>query len=330
MCATARLHLLRNSHGYRAEAQAPAPCTKHTPDRCVSGAVGCLLRQCWAMFAAVVAVLPYSGSDRILVRAPATPKRTRGAGWRIKSTAAADAELWEDEDFLKFNNVSSSSAFCFTVLNDTNSAEQDGDEEIFQLSEATFSGNKTGIVTSKSGHKVGHWCCQGHLPNRSQLASTNCYQTNKQGALEQVRVGEGLLQTAVGADGSVVASSVKKHGRSGLMRSDKTAAQGDDMIKDPRIFPTQIFMASLRDGVDSDSLALAVEQVAHLARATSGLIVVDQRLFARLMKELGSHPSRFRVIEKWLVFAFWVGVYAFRILGSVALGYGIEQAFKHR
>ncbi|CAK0824994.1 unnamed protein product [Prorocentrum cordatum] len=248
----------------------------------------------------------------------------------IQDTAAADAELWEDEDFLKFNNVSSSSAFCFTVLNDTNSAEQDGDEEIFQLSEATFSGNKTGIVTSKSGHKVGHWCCQGHLPNRSQLASTNCYQTNKQGALEQVRVGEGLLQTAVGADGSVVASSVKKHGRSGLMRSDKTAAQGDDMIKDPRIFPTQIFMASLRDGVDSDSLALAVEQVAHLARATSGLIVVDQRLFARLMKELGSHPSRFRVIEKWLVFAFWVGVYAFRILGSVALGYGIEQAFKHR
>ncbi|CAK0826251.1 unnamed protein product [Prorocentrum cordatum] len=114
------------------------------------------------------------------------------------------------------------------------------------------------------------------------------------------------------------------------MRSDKTAAQGDDMIKDPRIFPTQIFMASLRDGVDSDSLALAVEQVAHLARATSGLIVVDQRLFARLIKELGSHQSRFRVIEKWLVFAFWVGVYAFRILGSVALGYGIEQAFKHR
>jgi len=144
-------------------------------------------------------------------------------------------------------------------------------------------------------------------------------------------VGEGLLQTAVGADGSVVASSVKKHGRSGLMRSDKTAAQGDDMIKDPRIFPTQIFMASLRDGVDSDSLALAVEQVAHLARATSGLIVVDQRLLARLMKELGSHPARFRVIEKpFWVFMFWVGVYTFRILGSWALGYGIEQAFKHR
>jgi len=86
-------------------------------------------------------------------------------------------------------------------------------------------------------------------------------------------VGEGLLQPTVGADSSVVASSVKKHAYSGLMRSKKTEAQGDEGVNDPMIFPTQMFMASLRDGVDSDSLALAVEQVAHLARATSGLIV---------------------------------------------------------
>jgi hypothetical protein len=81
------------------------------------------------------------------------------------------------------------------------------------------------------------------------------------------------------------------------MRSEKIQAHGGGESNDPRLYPTQIFMASLRDGVGSDSLDLAVEQIAHLARATDGLIEVDRQCLGRVVKALGSHPARFRVIE---------------------------------
>jgi hypothetical protein len=232
---------------------------------------------------------------------------TRDIADHIKTNAAADDEQWGADEFFKHNNVSNSSAFCFTVANDTNSAEQDGEEELMSWTGGVLADNQTAIVATKNGHAVGHWCCKGHLPNRSQLASTKCYQTDRPGSLDQVREGEGLLQATVSADGSGRMEPVKKHAHSDLMRSDKAEAHGGDETIDPRIFPTQIFFASFRDGVGSDSLDLAVEQVAHLARATSGLIVVDKRLFGRLMKELGSHPARLRVIEGFFWFLFFIG-----------------------
>jgi len=244
----------------------------------------------------------------------------------IKSSAAVGQQQWEDDEFFKHNNVSTNNAVCFTVNNDTSPAEQDGTETLMSMSNATFAGNKAGSVTTKAGHAVGHWCCAGHLPNSSQLASANCYRTDAPRALDQAREGGSFLQATVSADGSSMTSSVRSHAHSGLVRSAKMEAQGEEEVSDPRIFPTQIFVASLRDGLGSDSLDSAVEQVAHLARATSGLIVVDQRLFGRLMKELGSHPARFRVIEKpfWLV-VFWFFVYAFQIGASVGISYGISQ-----
>jgi len=62
----------------------------------------------------------------------------------IKSTVGSDDELWEDEEFFKLSEVSNSSAFCFAVQNDTKPADQDGDEEVMQLSPAIFFGIKNG------------------------------------------------------------------------------------------------------------------------------------------------------------------------------------------
>jgi len=222
----------------------------------------------------------------------------------ITAKSVSHYEQWDEGEFLKQNNVSSSGAFCLTVADDTSPAEQDGDEELVQWAAGVLADNRTMSIATKTGHAVGHWCCRGHLPNQSQLATTQCYQTDKPGALEQVWEG-GRLQMTVGADGSTMMGSVKGHVHSGLIRSDKTQAQSGDEANDPRIYPTQIFMASLRDGVRNDSIDLAVEQLAHLARATSGLIVVDKQLFGGLVRALGRHPARFRVIEKPSWFSFF-------------------------
>lgn len=228
----------------------------------------------------------------------------------IRSSVAQHDEQWE-EVFFKHNVVSNGTAFCFSLVNGTDAAAVDGDEEIMAEAAGVLADNTTVSAAAKGGLAVGHWCCRGHAPKWTQLAMANCFRTNtnQSGALEQAQ-GQRLGQGTVDAHGSITMRSAGDRSHTSLMRSVQehptgVGARGGAEADDPRIYPTSIFLASLRDGVGSGSLDLAVEQVAHLARATSGLVVVDKRMFSSLMKALGSHPARFRVVagDGWF---FWL------------------------
>jgi len=223
----------------------------------------------------------------------------------------AVSKQWEEDGVWKRNGINARRAFCFTIDQDAraSSLTANEDEEIFYGVNGNLTSGNTLMAASKQGHVQGHLCCSGNVPTQTQLVMTKCTQTvpttlTRDGptALERALEGEGLLQATIDADGSSMMGSVKEHDRPGLMRSEKqrgmsVEADSSAEANDPKIFPARILMASLHDGVDSDSLDLAAEQVAHLARATSGLVVVDQRLFGSLMNELGGHAARSRVVD---------------------------------
>jgi len=232
-----------------------------------------------------------------------------GVAKQIRRNATMDGEQWEEEDFLEHNRITSSQNFCCSIRSDASHSRLLGneDEELFYGINCHFADGNTLIAASKVGHVKGHLCCVGTPPTQTQLTMTKCQQTSTMlksdgpRALEQALEGESLVEATIDADGSSMTASVKEHVHPGLMRSAKprpmsSAAQSDAEANDPGIFPAQIFKASLHDGLDSGSLDLAVEQVAHLARASSGLVVVDKRLFGKLMKKLGSHSAGLRVV----------------------------------
>jgi hypothetical protein len=223
----------------------------------------------------------------------------------------AVSKQWEEEGVWEHNGIKTNTGFCFTITQDARQSRltANEDEEIFYGVDGDLGNGKKLMAASKQGHVSGRLCCAGNIPTQAQLVMTKCSNTSqtmltRDGPmdLEQIPGGEGLLQATIDADGSSMMGSFKDHDRPGLMRSEKQrttsiAAEGAAEANDPRIFPAQILMATLHDDVGGDSLDLAVEQVAHLARATSGLVVVDKRLFGRLMKELGSHSARSRVVD---------------------------------
>jgi len=224
---------------------------------------------------------------------------------QVRSNATMHGEQWEEEDLLKHNSISIRQNFCFTIRADASPSRllANEDEELFYGVSAHLADGNTLMAASKVGHTMGHMCCVGSPPEQDQMTMTKCHQTGATmlkrdgpAALEQALEGESLLKATIDANGSSMTGSVKEHVQPGLMRSarprpvsteSERAAEADD----PGTFPAQIFTASLRDDADSDSRDLAVEQVARLARASSGLVVVDKRLFGRLTKELGSHHS---------------------------------------
>jgi hypothetical protein len=229
---------------------------------------------------------------------------------QVRSNATMHGEQWEEEDLLKHNSISIRQNFCFTIRGDASPSRllASEDEELFYGVSAHLADGNTLMAASKVGHTMGHMCCVGSLPTQTQLTMTKCHQTGatmlkKDGpaALEQALEGESLIKATIDANGSSMMGSVKEHVQPGLMRSAKPRPMSIESERaaeanDPGTFPAQIFKASLHDDVDSDSLDLAVEQVAHLARASSGLVVVDKRLFGRLLKELGSHSARLRAV----------------------------------
>jgi len=238
---------------------------------------------------------------------------TASVAKQIKSNAVTDGGQWEWEDewFFQHNSIKTNSGFCFTISQDAaaSTLTANEDEEIFHGVNGSLSDGNTVMAASKQGHVQGHLCCAGNVPIQTQLVMTRCTQTTpttlkRDGpmALEQALEGESHFQASIDADGSSMMGSVKEHAHPGLMRSAKespVSLEAEDAAEasDPGIFPAQIFVASLHDGAGSESVDLAVEQVAHLARAISGLVVVDKRLFGRLVKKLKSHSAQFRLVD---------------------------------